>query len=85
MSAFSPNFRAYAAAHGRTPEAQLAHDEAAWPGGIMTGFMLWIAERKRAFKAEHPECFLFGDIWDYDVWLVWLQESPAVTTETPCA
>lgn len=45
--AWNPRFVAYAAAHGRTPDAQTAHDDAAYPGGHMAGFILWASERDR--------------------------------------
>lgn len=46
---WNPRYAAYARAHGRTPEAMLEHDRGAWPGGRMTGFMCWIADRWRAW------------------------------------
>lgn len=41
------NFRYvhYAAEQGRSPEAQLEHDIEKYPGGRMTGFLLWISAR----------------------------------------
>ena len=42
---WNPRFVAYAEAHGRTPEAQLAHDEQAWPGGKMAGYTLWLTKQ----------------------------------------
>ena len=46
---YNRRYLAYATAHGRAPEAMLAHDEQAWPGGKMTGFMLWISEQWQAW------------------------------------
>ncbi len=70
---FQPRFIIYAAAYGRTAAAQLEHDEAAWPGGCMVGFMLWITAQRRAFKAAHPEHFLYDGIANQDAWTEWLQ------------
>lgn len=44
---WNPHFIAYAAAHGRSPEAQLVHDD-----GIMAGFMVWHSVRLREWRAE---------------------------------
>ena len=42
---YQPRYLAYCRAHGRTPEAMLAHDSDAWPGGRLCGFILWISDR----------------------------------------
>jgi hypothetical protein len=47
---WNPRYVAYAKAHGRTPEEMRAHDENAWPGGRMCGFMLWNSARWREWK-----------------------------------
>jgi hypothetical protein len=47
---FHPRYVAYARAHGKTPAEMLAHDEQAWPGGKMCGFMLWISGNWRAWQ-----------------------------------
>ena len=52
---WNPRFVAYAAAHGKTPSAMLEHDDEAWPGGKMCGFILWIREKIFAFVKEHPK------------------------------
>jgi hypothetical protein len=51
---WNPRFVAYAMAHGRTPEEQLAHDEVAWPGGKMCGFLLWSSRKIEAWRASLP-------------------------------
>lgn len=42
---WNPIYVAYAKAHGRSPEAMLAHDRERWPGGAMAGFMIWNSKR----------------------------------------
>lgn len=47
----------------------MSHDRVEWPGGCMTGFILWMSERKQAFYAAHPEAFIDRfTIYDYDAW-----------------
>lgn len=70
----NPRFIAYATAHGRTPEAQLEHDRETYPGGSMAGFILWIADRRRAFKARCPEAFVGDLIRDQEAWTAFLQQ-----------
>ena len=55
MKPWNPRFVAYAAAHGRTPEQQLKADEEEWPGGVMAGFMFWIADMKAKFLKKTPD------------------------------
>jgi len=50
-----PRYLAYAQAHGRTPDEMLAHDRGAWPGGCMTGFMVWVREQWHAWYTETGE------------------------------
>lgn len=57
---WNPRFVAYARANGRLPEEQREHDRALYPGGTMTGFVLWIGARweewraARGMRADHP-------------------------------
>lgn len=51
----NPRYEAYAKEHGKTPEQMLAHDEIAWPGGKMCGFMLWISDRWTEFCLMNPD------------------------------
>lgn len=37
----NPKYIAYALAHGRTPEEQLAADTLEYPGGRYAGFICW--------------------------------------------
>lgn len=46
--AWNPKYVAYAAEAGRTPEEQLAHDKAHYPGGCMAGFIVWVSSRQMA-------------------------------------
>jgi len=46
-SKWNPNYVAFARAHGRTPDAQAQFDRAKWPGGQMTGFLLWVSQQVR--------------------------------------
>ena len=72
---WNPRFIAYAKAHGHTPQEQLDHDDIAWSGGKMVGFMLWIRDAWIAWPkttGEKPEC---GDGYSnrqhrlFDAWL----------------
>jgi hypothetical protein len=70
--AFNPRYANYARAHGRTPEEQIVHDAKDWPGGHMTGFVLWNTYRLREAAKEIPQAFFMGQITDhaaYDAWL----------------
>lgn len=49
----NPRYLSYCAAHGNTPDQQHAADDAAWPGGIMCGFILWIGEQWSVFEQLH--------------------------------
>ena len=60
----NPRYAMYAMAHGRSILAQQAFDDTTYPGGCMTGFILWIAGRKRAFAAAHPAHAIGENIFD---------------------
>lgn len=45
---WNPRYVAYARAHHvDVPAEMLRRDQVAWPGGCMTGFILWLNERWR--------------------------------------
>ena len=48
---WNPRYVRYAAAHGMNPEAMLASDREAHPGGSMAGFMLWTDDRWDEYHA----------------------------------
>lgn len=52
MSGWNPRYVLYAQAHGRSPEDMLAHDELAWPGGRMAGYVLWIGAQWNRWHCE---------------------------------
>lgn len=48
----NPRYLAYCAAHGfrGDPDGMLAHDRERWPGGVMCGFVTWMAPLIGAFE-----------------------------------
>ena len=56
---FNPRYACYAQAHGRTPQAMLAHDREKYHGGCVVGFTSWMSEQwnqfMQAFHAGEPE------------------------------
>jgi hypothetical protein len=75
----NPRYAAYAKAHGRDAEHQMAHDQATWPGGYMCGFVLWISGQKQAFWRACPSAFLdrysSDTIRDQAAWTTFLQSA----------
>ncbi len=51
-------YSAYCRYHGNTPKQQFKKDKEKWPGGLMCGYILWIADLKQKFYKAHPEFFL---------------------------
>jgi hypothetical protein len=47
VSDWNPRYVAYARAHGCEPEQMLVFDAERFPGGAMSGFVVWISERWR--------------------------------------
>ena len=74
----NPRYVAYAAAHGRTVEAQMAHDREAFPGGCMTGFILWMHEAWTRWSAsEGRERHAVKSTADHARFDAWLQQAAA--------
>lgn len=49
----NPRYWLYARSLGHTLEEQKVADEVAWPGGSMTGWVLWMSEKWRGFCKVH--------------------------------
>lgn len=49
---FAWRYLAYCEAHGNNPTSQLAADRKMWPGGSMTGYMLWVNRQWGAFATR---------------------------------
>lgn len=69
--ALNPRYVRYATVHGRTPHAMMAHDEARYPGGRMTGFTLWIGRKKRQYE-RLGGALLDTHVWDQRDWDLFL-------------
>jgi len=77
----NPRYAAYAQAHGRTPDEMMEHDRAAWPGGCMCGFIVWMSEQTQAFWKACQNAFLDRyTIQDQGAWTAFLQ---SVATAAP--
>lgn len=50
-AAYQPRYIAYAQAHGRNPSEQEEFDVERWPGGCMTGFILWSNQHLSRWKS----------------------------------
>ena len=61
----NPSYLAYAKMNGKSFEEMLKHDTELYPGGCMTGFILFISDMKRKFRKASPESFLYGTLCDH--------------------
>lgn len=75
---WNPRYENYARFHGRAVVEQILQDRQEWPGGSMTGFVLWNNARLREAAEAIPEAFFMGKLVDhnrYDAWLTaWVDE-----------
>jgi hypothetical protein len=79
----NPRYLAYCRAHGRTPAEMLEHDDKEWPGGKMTGFILWLDEQWMEFEKRHQPPLRRISQADRGLWRVsntdafdvWLQDA----------
>lgn len=69
---WNPRFVAYSQEQGRDPEAQIAHDKAAFPSGCMVPFMAWGSKKLASFRADHPEAFHGLHLANQDAYTAWL-------------
>lgn len=71
----NPRYAAYAIAHGRTPEAQLAHDKERLPSACMMEFVFWNRDHLTRFLrlTNHGWPMLSRDSHNeaYNRWLHW--------------
>ena len=72
-------YLAYCKAHGKTSDEMMEHDRLVWPGGVMTGFILWNTEKLRSFRMRHPEAFLGDSLCDHSSYDTWLADNAEVT------
>jgi len=67
-------YAAYARTHGKTPDEMMTHDRSEFPGGVMAGFSVWIAQQWRAFE-ESKRQRRYDALWrhvhqaEFDRWL----------------
>ncbi|MGH7164997.1 MAG: hypothetical protein ACREIS_05665 [Nitrospiraceae bacterium] len=57
LADWNPRYLAYGRDEhpGLGPDAILDADDERWPGGCMTGFMIWIGRRWTEWLKAHPE------------------------------
>lgn len=72
---WNPRYLAYATAQGLSPKDCLARDTELWPGGKMTGYLLWIHRQWRDWdeKNKHPAEHI-RDSEEHRAFDAWLQQ-----------
>jgi hypothetical protein len=70
---WNPRYAAYAKAHDRAPEQMILDDDERWPGGCMTGFILWVSGKWRTWNELNgwPQNEPHGEEQQdaFDVWI----------------
>jgi hypothetical protein len=76
---WAPRYAEYCRAHNRAPSRMLEDDTARWPGGKMTGFILWLGARlqayceqrgwKRTASGSNDHIWSEQDHADFEAWL----------------
>lgn len=70
---YQSRYAAYCRAHGYpSPGKMLERDAEEYPGGKMCGYILWISERRRAWRGEtgySGECLTQEHQDSFDTWL----------------
>lgn len=80
MNAYSRPYAAYCASSGLEPDECLRRDEEEFPGGCMTGFILWIGARRREYASRHPDKLVMGGLSDLEHWQKFLQPQAELFT-----
>jgi hypothetical protein len=73
----NPLYVAYAKSQGMSPNEVLARDREKYPGGCMTGFILFVPGMKRKFYKVHPEAFFCtcpNSLADFDAFHRFIEE-----------
>jgi hypothetical protein len=70
----NPRYLAYCIAHSKTPDEMMAHDIQRWPGGCMTGFLMWSGQKLAEAMKSHPEWFLNSTLRNHTEYDAWLQK-----------
>ena len=70
---YQKRYIAYAKYHGKTPQEIYEHDKEQFPGGRMTGFIIWINKMRLNFIKTHPEFSLHGCITNHEAFTKFIQ------------
>ncbi len=68
----NPRYLAYCKAHFKTPDEMMTRDHVDYPGGLMTGFILWVNAQWNAWATITKADLNFlseRDHKDFSAWL----------------